>query len=137
VDSLSVHQPIILVADDEVMFRSLVTLLLQTQGYIVLSASDGQEGLELSRNYHGTMDLVIADVNMPRLNGMDMCAYLLQERPGIKVLVISGEDKNEIVSQNINLPFLPKPFDGESLFTRVREMLGAAVDSPKKNPSQP
>ncbi len=69
--SLGVNQPIILVADDEVMIRNLVTLLLQSQGYVVLSASDGQEG-ELSRKYPGTIDLVITDVEMPRLNGMDL-----------------------------------------------------------------
>jgi len=66
------------------MIRNLVTLLLQTKGYAVLSASDGQEGLELSRNYPGTIDLAIADIDMPRLNGMNLCAHLLKERPGIK-----------------------------------------------------
>jgi len=128
--SLGVHQPIILVADDEVMIRNLVTILLQRQNYIVLSASDGQEGLELSRKYPGTIDLVITDVQMPRLNGMDLCTHLLKERPGIKVIVMSGADMSEIVSQNANLPFLPKPFDGEALLERVRALLAAPARSP-------
>jgi DNA-binding response OmpR family regulator len=80
--------------------------------------------LELSRQYPGKIDLVITDVDMPRLNGTDLCAHLLEERPGIKVLVMSGADVNEIVSQNANLPFLPKPFDGETLRARVRAILG-------------
>ena len=122
---MGVHQPIILVADDEVMIRNLVTILLQHQGYVVLSASDGQEGLELSRKYPGTIDLVITDMQMPRLNGMDLCAHLLEERPGIKVIVMSGAEMGEIVGQNINLPFLPKPFDGEALLERVRIVLNA------------
>jgi DNA-binding response OmpR family regulator len=125
-----VHQPIILVADDEVMIRNLVTLLLQEEKYIVLSASDGQEGLELSRRYPGTIDLVITDVEMPRLNGMNLCAHLLEERPGIKVIIMSGTDMGEIVRQNVNLPFLPKPFDGEALLARVRAILGVPVKSP-------
>jgi len=125
--SLGVHQPIILVADDEVMIRNLVTLLLQAHGYVVLSASDGLEALELSRKYPGTIDLVITDVEMPRLNGMDLCAHLLEERPGIKAIVMSGADMSEITRQNINLPFLPKPFDGEALLARVRTILGAPV----------
>jgi hypothetical protein len=129
--SLGARQPIILVADDEVMIRNLVALLLQEQGYIVISASDGQEGLELSRRYPGTIDLVITDVGMPRLNGMDLCGHLLIERPGIKVIVMSGAEMSEIVSQNANLPFLPKPFDGESLLARVRAVLGAPVQSSK------
>jgi DNA-binding response OmpR family regulator len=128
--SLGVHQPIILVAEDEVMIRNLVTILLQRKGHIVLSASDGQEALELSRKYPGTIDLVITDVEMPRLNGMDLCSHLLEERPGIKVIVMSGTDMSHIVSQNVNLPFLPKPFDGEALIARVQATLGDPVQSP-------
>ena len=126
------RRPIILVADDEVMIRNLVTLLLQEHGYTVLSASDGQEGLELSRKYPGPIDLVITDVEMPRLNGMNLVAHLLEERPGIKSIVMSGSDMNEIISQNVNLQFLPKPFDGEALLGRVETILSAPVQSPKQ-----
>jgi DNA-binding response OmpR family regulator len=125
-----VRQSVILVADDEALVRNLVTLLLQQDGHLVLSAANGHEGLELSRRYPGTIDLVITDVDMPRLNGTDLCAHLLEERPGIKVLVMSGADMSEIVSQNINLPFLPKPFDGKTLIARVRAILGARVQPP-------
>ena len=121
---MGVHQPVILVADDEALIRNLVTLLLQQEGYFVLSAADGHEGLELSRKYPGPIDLVITDVQMPRLNGTDLCAHLIEERPGIKVLVMSGKDMSEIVRQNVHMPFLPKPFDGETLKARVRAILG-------------
>ena len=68
--------------------------------------------------------MVITDMEIPRLNGRDLCAHLVEERPGIKVLVMSGSDIAEIVSQNIHMQFLPKPFDGETLNERVREILG-------------
>jgi CheY-like chemotaxis protein len=132
--SVGVRQPIILVADDEVMVRNLVTILMQTEGYFVLAAADGHEALELSRKYPGTIHLVITDVQMPRLNGTDLCARLLEERPGIKVLVMSGADMTEIVSQNVNLPFLPKPFDGETLKARVRAILAPPVQPTKHKP---
>ena len=96
---------------------------MQQEGYFVLSAADGHEGLELSRHYPGSIDLVITDVQMPRLNGTDLCAHLLEERPGIKALLMSGADIREIVSQNVDLPFLPKPFDGQTLKARVRAIL--------------
>jgi DNA-binding response OmpR family regulator len=64
------------------------------------------------------------------MNGTDLCAHLLEERPGIKVLVMSGADVSEIVSQNANLPFLPKPFDGKTLLARVRAILAAPVQPP-------
>jgi DNA-binding response OmpR family regulator len=127
--SVAPRQAVILVADDEALVRNLVTLLMQEQGYFVLSAADGHEGLELSRQYPGSIELVITDVEMPRLNGTDLCAHLLKERPGIKVLVMSGADMSEIVSQNVNLPFLPKPFDGQTLIARVRAILAAPVES--------
>lgn len=129
---------VILVADDDALVRNLVTLLMQQDGYFVLSAADGHEGLELSRQYPGSIDLVITDVKMPRLNGTDLCAHLFEERPGIKVLVMSGEDVSEIVSQNVNLPFLPKPFDGQTLKARVQEILAAPVQQPTHiSPSEP
>lgn len=124
------HQVVILVADDEVLVRNVVTLLMQREGHYVLSAADGQEGLELSRQYPGPIDLLITDVRMPRMNGMDLCDHLMEERPGIKVLVISAADLNELVSQNVNLPFLPKPFDGDTLKARVREILSTTVQPP-------
>lgn len=127
--SLGTHQPVILVADDDVMIRNLVTLLLQAHGYFVLSASDGQEGLDLSRKYPGAIELLVTDIEMPRLNGMDLCAHLLEERPGMKVIVMSGKEMGEILGKNANLPFLPKPFDGEKLLERVRAILGASMRS--------
>jgi YesN/AraC family two-component response regulator len=74
-------------------------------------AADLREGLELSRKYPGVMDLLITDVKMPRMNGTNLCGHLVEERPGLKMLVMSGADMSEIVSQNANLPFLPKPFE--------------------------
>jgi len=100
---------------------------MEQDGHFVLSAADGHEGLELSRQYHGSIELAITDVQMPRLNGTDLCAHLLDERPGIKVLVMSAANMSEIVSQNVSLPFLPKPFDGQTLKARVRAMLAAPV----------
>ena len=136
--SLGVHQSVILVADDDALIRNLVTLLLQHEEYIVLPAADGHEGLELSRNYRGVIDLLITDVDMPRMNGTDLCGHLMEERPGIKVLVMSGADVSEIVRQNANMPFLPKPFNGETLKTRVREILAAPIQPPLHlTPSDP
>jgi CheY-like chemotaxis protein len=77
----------------------LVTLLIQQDGHFILPAADGHEGLDLSRQYPGPIDLVITDLEMPRLNGTDLCGHLLEERPGIKALVVSGADMREIVSQ--------------------------------------
>ena len=136
--SLGLHQPVILVADDEPLIRNLVTLLLQHDGYFVLSAADGHEGLHLSRKYPGVIDLLITDMQMPRMNGTDLRGHLMEERPGIKVLVMSGAEIGEILKQNANLPFLPKPFDGETLRANVRALLAPAVQPAiQSKPSDP
>lgn len=127
--SLGVNQFVILVADDEALIRNVVTLLLRHDGYFVLPAADGQEGLELSRKYSGKIDLLITDVNMPRMNGTDLCRHLMEERAGIKVLVISCAGTRGIIKQIANMPFLRKPFDGQILKAKVRELLAAPVHS--------
>jgi len=125
--SNSEAQFVILVADDDALVRNLVTLIMQQEGYFVLSAADGHEGLELSRKYAGQIDMVITDEAMPRMNGSDLCGHLLEERPGIKMLMMSGGEMTEIVTKNINLPFLPKPFNGLALKARVRALLGRSA----------
>ncbi|MGB9454901.1 MAG: response regulator [Bryobacteraceae bacterium] len=120
----------ILVVDDDALIRKLITFIMRLDGHFVLSAANGHEGLELSRQYLGSIDLVITDVEMPRLNGTDLCAHLLEERPGIRVLVMSSAAMSESVNQNVDLSFLPKPFDPEALRARVRAILAAPVQPP-------
>jgi len=118
---------VILVADDDDLFRKLITLLMRQDGHFVLSAANGHEALELSRRFAGSIDLLITDVEMPRLNGADLCAHLLGERPGTQVLVISGAGNvNELVNPAFDVPFLAKPFDPKTLKTKVRTILTAA-----------
>ncbi len=116
---------VILVADDNALFRKLLCRLMRNEGHLVLAAADGQEGLELSRQYSGSIDLVITDMLMPRLNGAGLCARLSEERFGIKTLVITGAELTEIVSELAGLSFLPKPVDSDILRARVRELLAA------------
>jgi DNA-binding response OmpR family regulator len=130
-----VRQAVILVVDDEVLIRNLVTLLMQQDGYFVMAAADGAEALELSREYPGSIDLVITDLNMPRLDGSGLSARLLEERPGIRVLVMSGAEVGDIVGQNAHLPFLPKPFDGQTLKSRVRAILAAPALAAHPHPA--
>jgi CheY-like chemotaxis protein len=90
--SAAPRQAVILVVDDNAVFRKLVSALVRRDGHAVLSAADGHEALQLSREYSGSIDLVIADVEMPRLKGPELCARLIEERPGIQALLISGSD---------------------------------------------
>ena len=118
---------VILVADDEALFLTSVAMTLQRQGYTVLSASDGAEALKLSRRHRGSIDMVVTDVAMPRMNGIDLVAHLAEERPGIKVLLISGTNMRRAISPDLDQAFLPKPVDGQTLLARIRTLLAAPV----------
>lgn len=132
------RQSVILVTDDDLQVRKLVTVLMQQDGYCVLSAAGGQEGLALSRQYAGSIDLLITGVRMARLNGTNLCARLLDERPGIKVIFTISADLSEFFTPIADLPFLTKPINGHTLRAKVCESLGAPVWLPlDRLPSEP
>lgn len=118
---------IILVAEDDVIVRNVVRLLLQVEGHDVLVATDGYEALELSRQYDGTIDLLLTDIMMPRLDGLALVKQISQDRPGIKVLVMSG-NLSEGMREVSRRPFLRKPFSPETFRNKIREVLGSRSD---------
>lgn len=127
-------RPAILIADDDALARNFVSLLMQQDGCFVLSAADGQEALQLSRQYPGRIDLLITDVELPRLNGTDLCTYLVQERPGLKLVVMSSAEMNVASRHDIDLLYQHKPFTKEVLRGTVKRILAAPrlMDNPKR-----
>lgn len=121
------HQSVILIADNDIQIRKIVAFLLTHDGHFVLSAAADQEGLTLLRQYAGSIDLVITDMEMLRPNGTELCAHLLECRPGIKLLGISSADVAGRSTKTASFPLLLKPFDGPTLKARVREILAFSV----------
>jgi CheY-like chemotaxis protein len=114
---------VILIAEDEVMVRNLVRHLMEAEGHEILAAADGYEALELSRKYEGTIDMLITDVKMPHMDGLELIEKLLKERPNMRVLVMSGHMSEELRGQQAGLPFVRKPFLPGAFRTKVREIL--------------
>jgi CheY-like chemotaxis protein len=123
---------VILVAEDEVVVRNIVCVLLQKEGYEVLSAADGKEALELAREYNGTIDLLLSDVKMPRMDGVSLAENMIKERPGIRVLLMSGQTSSEIREKNIRLPFMRKPFVSKVFRNKVRDALNGPPAQPQE-----
>jgi len=98
---------VFLVADDEEVVRKTVAFIVEGDGYQVLIASDGVEALDISRRYNGHIHLLISDVRMPRLNGVDLANLVVQERPSIKLPLMCGYSDFEIPE---GYRFLGKPF---------------------------
>jgi len=83
-------QPTILVVDDIASNRTLVKEILKINDYHVLEAKDSDEAKQVAETHQGPINLLIADLVMPRINGMELARYLRPKRPEMKVLYISG-----------------------------------------------
>ncbi len=121
--------PTILVAEDEPAVRALVEHVLRTAGFTVIAAVDGREALDLARALP-TIDLLLTDVMMPRLNGPDLAEALRDQRPDQRVLFMSGFTNDVLGERGIISPdveLLTKPFAPDDLIARIREMLAAPI----------
>ena len=112
----------ILVVEDEALIRDFLHIVLTRMGHVVLEARDGAEGLTISRNFNGRIDLVISDVRMPKVDGPTMVRLLQTKPPGMKVLLISG-DSAESLPNDSRKNFLHKPFPPAAIEQKVQEML--------------
>jgi CheY-like chemotaxis protein len=112
-------QAVVLIVDDDPMIRNITRIVLEAEGYFILSAADGEEALLLSRKFPGAIHLVLSDVTMPNMNGLQLRDRLRQERASTRLLLMSGEQVDLPAEQ----PFLWKPFRLDALRERVREML--------------
>jgi CheY-like chemotaxis protein len=117
----------VLLVEDEAQVRELAHTMLSRLGYHVILAQDPAEALQVSAGFEGKIDLLLTDVVMPGASGADLAREIIAERPGIRVLYMSGYTDNVIVRQGIlraETPFLQKPFSAENLQRKMREVLG-------------
>lgn len=116
----------VLVVDDEDMVGEFVRRILELDGYTVLRAKDGDDALSIARSHSEPIHLLLTDVNMPGMNGLELAEQVERMRPGIKVLFASGCAEDAIVDCGVLDPrenFLPKPFTLDSLSLKVRQVL--------------
>ena len=114
---------VVLLADDELVVRSLARSVLLRAGYKVLDAIDGEHALELSRSYPGTIDVLLTDIKMPKMNGLELSTQVTQERPGIKILFMSGKTWGDLTVLGQKIDFLRKPFLPETLTEKLNSLL--------------
>jgi two-component system, cell cycle sensor histidine kinase and response regulator CckA len=119
----------VLVVDDEEMMRSLLCRTMESERYQVYAAGDGVEALALL-DRGVPVDLVIADVSMPRMDGRQLVVELSSRHPHLPVVLISGVYLGG--TPDLPGPVLPKPFTPMALASRVREVL--ALHQPLRRP---
>jgi len=117
----------VLLVEDEESVRQLVRETLQSNGYRVVEAENGEAGLAAAAKHVGKIDMVITDVVMPGMGGRELVKRIAVTRPETKVLYLSGYTEDAIVNEGTiegGTAFLQKPFTLQNLSRKVREVLG-------------
>jgi PAS domain S-box-containing protein len=127
----------VLLVEDEPEVRSLVQRILKTQGYTVVTAANPDEAIAVAREFKGTIQVMVTDVVMPGMSGLQLAARLMPTRPNMRVLFVSGYTHDAIGHHGVLDPgtaFLQKPFTPNALARKVREVLEGAPPGDLKNP---
>jgi PAS domain S-box-containing protein len=120
----------ILLVEDEVQVRNILTDMLRSQGYNLLVASNGTEALNIASTRNGTIHLMITDVVMPQMSGRELSDLMAGIRPEMRILYMSGYTDDAIVHHRLldeGLNFIQKPFDTATVARKVRSVLDSPV----------
>jgi len=116
----------ILIAEDDPDLRTLIRITLESFGYQVLVAQDGEEAIAQFQGNRERISLALLDVIMPKQNGKEVAEAMRKERPGIKILFTSGYTMNIFKNDELTaagFDFIHKPFQSKNLLFKVREIL--------------
>jgi signal transduction histidine kinase/ActR/RegA family two-component response regulator len=120
----------VLVVEDEGQLRAVIRRSLEGRGYAVLEASHGEEALEIAAGHRGPIDLLVTDIVMPRLSGIELATRLRAQRPELRILLLSGYSDEAIEHHGRITPdatFLQKPVQPDVLAREVRRILDGAA----------
>ncbi|HRE29219.1 MAG TPA: ATP-binding protein [Anaerolineales bacterium] len=128
----------VLVVDDAAEIRDLLAdLILRPSGYHVLTAASGSAGLEVARAQ--APDVVISDIKMPDLTGIELTQILKRERPNLPVILITAEGSEAVARQAFRAgaaDYYPKPFDPDELLATLARVLAEPVAAPTQQSNE-
>jgi two-component system cell cycle sensor histidine kinase/response regulator CckA len=116
----------ILLVEDEDAVRGIIRRVLESQGYTVLDARNGNDALQICQRHQSPIHLLVADVVMPKMSGRELAQLIVGLRPAIKVLYLSGYTDDAVFRHGVlesGLMFLQKPFTPLILAEKVRNAL--------------
>ncbi len=113
----------ILVVDDNDTVLKVVVETLRQANFQVLSAGNGADAIELSKETKGRIDLLLSDVDMPAMSGPDLGLVLKRTRPDLHVMLMSGGENGNLLVLNYGWAFIHKPFVAVKLVQMILEVL--------------
>ena len=126
----------ILLVEDEDIVRGLTRKILMQAGYHVLDAKGGEEAIRVCSAHAGQIDLLLTDVVMPEISGKEVADRLLELRPALRVVFMSGYTDEAIVQHGVldaNVEFIQKPFTWIALTKKVRDVLNRTGSGSPRN----
>jgi DNA-binding response OmpR family regulator len=117
----------LLLVEDEAALRQLMGAFLAKVGFNVLAAASGDEAIRISSQYPQPIELLVSDVVMPGMDGLELMHRLRVSRPGLIVLFVSGYDRQLLdgAAWEEGVSFLPKPFTPRTLRAKIGELMAA------------
>jgi len=116
----------ILIVEDELVLREVLQTLLESKGYHIYSASDGQEAIEVFRKHRTEIAIVLTDIGLPKISGFEEFRKLREINPHVKVLLASGflepDMKSELFKAGAK-GFIQKPYSPDEILRLIREVL--------------
>ena len=117
----------VLLAEDQSSIRTVLREFLESEGFKVLEAQNGNEALEIAKHNTGSIDVLVTDVIMPQLRGIELAKRLTEIYPGLCVILMSGYSEDALVENRLlserNVTLIQKPFDPEELAQKIRESI--------------
>ncbi len=121
---------VLLVEDDQAV-RKLICGVLETNGYDVLPAADGESAVAAAASHPGEIHLMVTDFGLGEMNGLQVSANIAASRPGIGILLISGYAEIPMPSElriAAHAEFLAKPFTMDAMIAKIRSMIAVRED---------
>src|SRR5215475_14447954 len=115
---LYADQTVVLLAEDDVIVRNVARIVLESEGYFILTAHHGEEALYISDKFPGTIHLLLSDVRMPVMDGLELKERIGSRRPEMKIILMSGQTPS---LDGVTL--LQKPFGPDTLKQNVRSVI--------------
>jgi two-component system, cell cycle sensor histidine kinase and response regulator CckA len=115
----------VLVVDDHDLTRQTIARMLEAGGFAVVQASSGREALDRLATDRDNIDIVLSDVTMPGMTGIDLSYQIRELYPAMPVAIVSGDvsELERSIIGRAEVPFIKKPFHAESLYSAVKEAI--------------